>query len=180
MLHDAQLGVKKLAGMFWPWSGAVQNSRTDRRKTVPIATASKKLGRQVCEIEAWVHTHRGSNPEDITSLNTEEATACLEKYKAKAMELNGPDFDWLHSPVDVRALYECSCGRPHGKWATFNGMVNDKEVLPDLRRSRESAMAARRQRQEEDERLRREAHDGRVAKEYAQNVSAWSTMHDEL
>jgi len=99
-----------------------------------------------------------------------------EKYKAKAMELNGPDFDWLHSPVDVRALYECSCGRPHGKWATFNGMVNDKEVLPDLRRSRESAMAARRQRQEEDERLRREAHDGRVAKEYAQNVSAWSTM----
>jgi len=99
-----------------------------------------------------------------------------EKYKAKAMELNGPDFDWLHSPVDVRALYECSCGRPHGKWATFNGMVNDKEVLPDLRRSRESTMAARRQRQEEDERLRREAHDGRVAKEYAQNVSAWSTM----
>ena len=92
------------------------------------------------------------------------------------MELNGPDFDWLHSPVDVRALYECSCGRPHGKWATFNGMVNDKEVLPDLRRSRESTMAARRQRQEEDERLRREAHDGRVAKEYAQNVSAWSTM----
>jgi len=99
-----------------------------------------------------------------------------EKYKAKAMELNGPDFDLLHSPVDVRALYECSCGRPHGKWVTFNGMVNDKEVLPDLRRSRESAMAARRQRQEEDERLRREAHDGHVAKEYAQNVSAWSTM----
>jgi len=99
-----------------------------------------------------------------------------EKYKAKAMELNGPDFDWLHSPVDVRALYECSCGRPHGKWATFNGMVNDKEVLPDLRRSRESAMAARRQRQEEDERLRREAHDGRVAKEYAQNMMEWSRM----
>jgi hypothetical protein len=69
-----------------------------------------------------------------------------EKYKAKAIELNGPDFDWLHSPVDARALYECSCGRPHGKWATFNGMVNDKEVLLDLRRSRESAMAARRQR----------------------------------
>ena len=31
------------------------------------------------DIEAWVHTHRGSNPEDITSLNTntEEATTCL-------------------------------------------------------------------------------------------------------
>jgi len=99
-----------------------------------------------------------------------------EKYKAKAMELNGPDFDWLHSPVDVRALYECSCGRPHGKWATFNGMVNDKEVLPDLRRSHESAMAARLQCQEEDERLRKEAHDCRVAKEYAQNMMEWSRM----
>jgi hypothetical protein len=31
----------------------------------------------VTDIEAWVHTHRGSNPEDITSLNTEEATICL-------------------------------------------------------------------------------------------------------
>jgi hypothetical protein len=55
-------------------------------------------------------------------------------------------------------------------------MVNDKEVLPDLRRSRESAMAARRQRQEEDERLRKEAQDGRVAKEYAQNMTEWGRM----
>ena len=38
---------------------------------------SKKLGREVNDIEAWVHIHRGSNPEDITSLNTEEATTCL-------------------------------------------------------------------------------------------------------
>ena len=38
---------------------------------------SKKLGRPISDIEAWVHTHRGSNPEDITSLNTEEATTCL-------------------------------------------------------------------------------------------------------
>jgi hypothetical protein len=55
-------------------------------------------------------------------------------------------------------------------------MVNDKEVLLNLRRSRESAMAARRQRQEEDERLRKEAHDSRVAKEYAQNMTEWSRM----
>jgi hypothetical protein len=35
----------------------------------------------------------------------------------KAVELNGPHFDWLHSPVDTRALYQCSCGRRRGKWA---------------------------------------------------------------
>jgi hypothetical protein len=32
-----------------------------------------------------------------------------ERYKSKALELSEPDFDWLNSPVDVRALYECSC-----------------------------------------------------------------------
>ena len=52
-----------------------------------------------------------------------------DKYKAEAIELNGPDFDWLHSLVDARALYECSCGRPHGKWATFNGRINDRSPL---------------------------------------------------
>jgi len=55
-------------------------------------------------------------------------------------------------------------------------MVNVKEVIPDLRRSRESAMAARRQRQEEDERLRKEAHDCRVAKKNAQNMTERSRM----
>ena len=99
-----------------------------------------------------------------------------DKYKAEAIELNGPDFDWLHSLVDARALYECSCGRPHGKWATFNGMINDKGVLPDLRRSRACAVAARHQRQEEEERSRKEAHDSRVAKEYAQNMLEWGRM----
>jgi hypothetical protein len=72
-----------------------------------------------------------------------------EIYKATVIELNGPDFDWLHSPVDVRALYQCSCGRQHGKWATFNGTINDSEVLPQLKRSHASVMAARRQRQQE-------------------------------
>ncbi|WVZ89659.1 hypothetical protein U9M48_036034 [Paspalum notatum var. saurae] len=137
---------------------------------------SKKLGREVSHVEAWIHTHRGSNPEDITSLNSEEATACLEKYKAKAFELNGPEFDWLHSPVDARALYECSCGRPHGKWAIFNGIVKDREVIPVLRRSHASVMAARRQRQEEEEHLRKEARDIQLANEYAQNMFEWGRM----
>jgi hypothetical protein len=34
-----------------------------------------------------------------------------ERCKAKALELNGPDFNWVNSLVDVRALYECSCDR---------------------------------------------------------------------
>ncbi|CAN6322887.1 unnamed protein product [Urochloa humidicola] len=137
---------------------------------------SKKLGREVTDIEAWVHTHRGENPEDTTTLNTEEAIACLEKYKSKAMELNGPNFDWLHSPVDVRALYQCTCGRPHGKWATFNGIVNDREARAELKRSRASSAAAKRQRQEEENRIRKEAHDCSMAKEYAQNMLQWGTI----
>ncbi|CAD6249966.1 unnamed protein product [Miscanthus lutarioriparius] len=134
---------------------------------------SKKLGREVSDIEAWVHSHRGSNPEDISSLNTEEASSCLEKYKLKVVELNRPYFDWLHSLVDARALYRCSCGRPHGKWAIFNGVINDNEALPELRSSHANGAPARRQRQEEEERLRKEAHDGRAAKEYAKSMFEW-------
>ncbi|CAN6172484.1 unnamed protein product [Urochloa humidicola] len=42
-----------------------------------VQKLSKKLGREVSEVEAWVHTHRGSNLEDVNTLNTEEATVCL-------------------------------------------------------------------------------------------------------
>jgi hypothetical protein len=80
--------------------------------------------------------------------------------------------------VDARALYACSCGRPHGKWALFNGAINDNEALADLKRSHASAMAARRQRQEEEDRMRKEASDSRLAKEYAQNMLDWGkTVH---
>ena len=99
-----------------------------------------------------------------------------EKYKEKALELNGPEFDWLHSPVNVRALYQCSCGWPHGKWTIFNGIVNDREALPELKRSRASVMATKCQRQLEEERARKEAHDSRLAKEYAQSMFDWGKI----
>ena len=93
----------------------------------------------------------------------------------KAMELNGPEFDWLHSPVDARALYACSCGRPHGKWAIFNGMVDDREAMAEVKSSRASSVVAKHQRREREEReRRRHSEDSRVAKEYAQQVSEWS------
>ena len=99
-----------------------------------------------------------------------------EKYKEKALELNGPEFDWLHSPVNVRALYQCSCGWPHGKWTIFNGIVNDREALPELKRSRASVMVAKCQRQLEEERARKEAHDSHLAKEYAQSMFDWGKI----
>ena len=37
-------------------------------------------------------------------------------------------------------------------------------------------MAARHQHQEEEDRMRKEASDGRLAKEYAQNMSNWARM----
>lgn len=93
-----------------------------------------------------------------------------ERYKRKAIELNGESFDWLNSPVDVRALYDCSCGRPHGKWATFNGIINDREALRDIKRNRASKTAAKRQRQEEEREKQKLIEDARRAKEYSQNM----------
>ncbi|PAN34687.1 hypothetical protein PAHAL_6G142900 [Panicum hallii] len=97
-----------------------------------------------------------------------------ERYKEKALELNGPEFDWLHSPVDVKALYQCSCGRPHSKWTIFNGIVNDGEALPELKKSR--ASVAKCQRQLEEERARKEAYESRLAKEYAQRMFDWGKI----
>ena len=54
--------------------------------------------------------------------------------------------------------------------------VNDSEVLPQLKGSHASAMAARRQRQHEEEQLRKEARDSRLAKEYAQTMMEWGRM----
>ena len=102
-----------------------------------------------------------------------------ENYKTKAMELNGPDFDWLHSPVDVRALYHCSCIGRHGKLAIFNRIVNDKVALAELKRSRASSMDAQRQRQEEENRMRKEARDSCMAKDFAQRMLEWDIIvHD--
>ncbi|PUZ51086.1 hypothetical protein GQ55_6G145600 [Panicum hallii var. hallii] len=97
-----------------------------------------------------------------------------ERYKEKALELNGPEFDWLHSPVDVKALYQCSYGRPHSKWTIFNGIINDGEALPELKKSR--ASVAKRQRQLEEERARKEAYESRLAKEYAQRMFDWGKI----
>ncbi|RLM86565.1 hypothetical protein C2845_PM04G24650 [Panicum miliaceum] len=168
-MKSMQNRANRCSRKFKPHRAGSNSIATIRQKL------SKKLGRDVSEVEAWVHSHKGSNPEDHTSLNTEEATACLERYREKALELNGPEFDCLHSPVDVRALYQCSCGRPHDKWTIFNGIVNDREALPELKKSRACVMAAKRQRQLEEERARKEAHESHLAKEYAQRMFDWGT-----
>ncbi|KAL6839052.1 hypothetical protein ACP4OV_031106 [Aristida adscensionis] len=163
--------ANRLSHKFKPHKGGSNSIAVVRQKL------SKKLGRKVTQVEAWVYTHRGSNPENPSSLNTEEATACLERYKAKAMELNGPDFDWLHSPVDVRALYDCSCGRPRGKCAIFNGIV-DKEAMAELKSTCSTSLDAKRKRQEE-ERARKKAQKARDScwvKEYVNNMLQWGRI----
>jgi hypothetical protein len=85
----------------------------------------------------------------------------------------------MNSPVDSRALYECSCRRPHGKWATFNGMVDDSEAMAEIERRSTSSTANKRRRQEEDDHERaRLIEDARIAKEYAQRVLEWSSGQD--
>jgi hypothetical protein len=81
------------------------------------------------------------------------------------MELNGPQFDWLNSPIDVKVLYECSCNRLHGKWTIFNGIIDDREALAEITNNCASSAAAKHQRQEEAERIRKEARDTHSAKE---------------
>lgn len=73
--------------------------------------------------------------------------------------------------MDARALYDCSYGRPHGKWATFNGIIDDREPLIELKSSDAFSLASKRQRREEEEReRRRETRNARLAKDYTQTL----------
>uniref|UniRef100_A0A0E0KDV3 Uncharacterized protein n=1 Tax=Oryza punctata TaxID=4537 RepID=A0A0E0KDV3_ORYPU len=107
----------------------------------------KEQGRDVTEVEAWVHTHKGENPNNPNMLNTQEATECLGRYKSKFSERNGDRSDPISSPVDSLALYESNSRKPHGKWPLFNGVVNNKEALVKVK-SGSSSPALKRQRRE--------------------------------
>jgi hypothetical protein len=82
----------------------------------------------------------------------------------------------LNSSVDVRDLYECSCGRRHGKWPIFNGIIDDIEALVEVKNKHASSVAAKRRRQEEAEHIRKEAHESHSVKEYAHNMAEWGKM----
>lgn len=75
----------------------------------------------------------------------------------------------MNPPVDARALYECPCCRQHGKWAIFNGVVDDREALTGVNNNRTLSSATNRRRQEAAECIWKEAHDSQRAAAGDQN-----------
>uniref|UniRef100_A0ACD5XHJ7 Uncharacterized protein n=1 Tax=Avena sativa TaxID=4498 RepID=A0ACD5XHJ7_AVESA len=130
---------------------------------------SEKEGREVSKIEAWMHTHRGADPNKPDVLNSVEASKCLDLYKQKVANVHGKDYDWLHSPIVPQALYEAGKGKPHGKWSLFNGVVDDKETLREVQISRSSS-SSKRQRQENDRRI---AEQQELIKRHALSMTEW-------
>uniref|UniRef100_A0ACD5YDI0 Uncharacterized protein n=1 Tax=Avena sativa TaxID=4498 RepID=A0ACD5YDI0_AVESA len=104
---------------------------------------SEKEGREVSKIEAWMHTHRGADPNKPDVLNSVEASKCLDLYKQNVGNVHGKDYDWLHFPIVPQALYEAGKGKPHGKWSLFNGVVDDRETLREVQISRSSSSSKR-------------------------------------
>ncbi|TVU17372.1 hypothetical protein EJB05_33403, partial [Eragrostis curvula] len=70
---------------FKPHKGGSNSIAAIRQKM------SKKEGREVSEVEAWIYTHRGPNSEEPNSLNTEEATACLVGTFGSANGVESPE-----------------------------------------------------------------------------------------
>ena len=63
---------------------------------------------------------------------------------------------------------------PHGKWPLFNGIVNDTEVIAELRATGASLAALKRRRAEEiEDVLQKESEKARKAEAYANNVLSW-------
>lgn len=80
----------------------------------------------------------------------------------------------MKNDVSSKALYDCSNGKPHGTWSLFNGIVNDIEVISEVRATGTSSAALKRRRAEEIEDVRqKESEKTRKAEAYANNVLSW-------
>ncbi|KAF0924757.1 hypothetical protein E2562_014558 [Oryza meyeriana var. granulata] len=66
---------------------------------------SEKEGRKVTEIEGWVYTHRGPDPNNPDVLNTDRATECLKSYKKNVQKRKGKEYNWKQSAVWCQKLY---------------------------------------------------------------------------
>uniref|UniRef100_A0A0D9XK86 Uncharacterized protein n=1 Tax=Leersia perrieri TaxID=77586 RepID=A0A0D9XK86_9ORYZ len=107
-------------------------------------------------------------------LNTEEATESWVRYKTSFLERNGDGSDPIYSPVDSLALYDSNSRKPHGKWPLFNGIVNNKEVIAELKSG--SLLALKRQRREaENHQRRRESEKFQQQNVYTQKMAEWSS-----
>ncbi|XP_015689722.2 uncharacterized protein LOC107303725 isoform X1 [Oryza brachyantha] len=135
---------------------------------------SMREGRDISKIEAWVYTHRGADPNNPDELNTEEATECLKDYRTNVARLRGKGYNWKNNPVDPQALYNCSARKGHGRWATFNGLINDKEAIDEVRVGRASSVVRKRLCQEQDENeKRRQSEKIRRTEDHAKSVLSW-------
>uniref|UniRef100_A0A8R7V154 Uncharacterized protein n=1 Tax=Triticum urartu TaxID=4572 RepID=A0A8R7V154_TRIUA len=160
--------ANRCSSKFKPHKGGSNSMTTISQKM------SEQIGEDVNQIQAWVHTHRGLDKSKPLILNTPEATKCLALYTEKAKELNGEDYDILKNDVSSKALYDCSNGKPHGTWSLFNGIVNDIEVISEVRATGTSSAALKRRRAEEIEDVRqKESEKTRKAEAYANNVLSW-------
>ncbi|KAI4998639.1 hypothetical protein ZWY2020_053981 [Hordeum vulgare] len=102
-------------------------------------------------------------------------------YTEKAKELNGEDYDILKNDVCSKALYDCSNGKPHHTWSLFNGIVNDIEVISEVRATGTSSAALKRRRAEEIEDVRqKETQKTRKGEAYANSVLSWGVGMYEL
>uniref|UniRef100_A0A0E0CIY8 Uncharacterized protein n=1 Tax=Oryza meridionalis TaxID=40149 RepID=A0A0E0CIY8_9ORYZ len=109
---------------------------------------------------------------------SEEAWSALAddwRYKSKFAERNGDRSDPMRSPVDSLALYESNYGKPHGKWPLFNGVVNNKEALVEVKSGSSSSALKRQRREAEDLQRRRESEKFQLQNVYTQKMSEWST-----
>ncbi|KAM0860518.1 hypothetical protein ACQ4PT_046499 [Festuca glaucescens] len=136
---------------------------------------SEQTGQKVNQIQAWVHTHRGTDENNPLTLNTPEATKCLIRYTQRAKQFNGEGYDLNKDVVCSKALYACSKGKPHGRWAMFNGMVNDTDVIAKAKADGSSSAAAlkRRRVEELEEELRMKDEKTQKSEAYTNSLFTW-------
>ncbi|KAF0901440.1 hypothetical protein E2562_000321 [Oryza meyeriana var. granulata] len=93
------------------------------------------IGRTFEVLEGYA-VHAGASREEVANFENTDvpqvsnpcAQEHLEQYRDAMIERDGLDVDWFHGTFDPQMMYDCTGGKPHGRFAMADGAFDSDLV----------------------------------------------------
>lgn len=118
----------------------------------------EKYGRPFGVLEGYA-IHAGASRAEVANIENKDmpeitnprAQEYMEQYRDGMIEKNGEDVDWLHGEFDSQVTYDCTGGKPHGRFAIADGAFDSESVqLTSTAGATSEFQRAKRQREDND------------------------------
>ncbi|WVZ88270.1 hypothetical protein U9M48_034807 [Paspalum notatum var. saurae] len=107
--------------------GHLKDSKNDQRSIEMLGLRTHRIRLGVMDIDEWLNA-RGPDPSQPEILCTPLATDRLEYGKVMERR-HGEGFNWRQAPINAQAVYDNDGGKTHGRYSTFNGMIDSRQVM---------------------------------------------------